>query len=98
MKRTITVIVLFVGIFQICLSQERYIQDSLDLYGHRPVYHFTSPATRMLDPNGLCFWKGNWHLFYQVLEESDGISIQALSGSARIKNIRAWKMNGIYSE
>jgi beta-fructofuranosidase len=32
---------------------------------HRPVYHFVSPESTMNDPNGLCFWQGRWHLFYQ---------------------------------
>ena len=30
-----------------------------------PTYHFLSPQGRIGDPNGLCFWKGHWHLFYQ---------------------------------
>jgi len=40
---------------------------------HRPVYHFTSPECPMHDPNGLCHWRGRWHLFYQALppEEPD---------------------------
>ena len=25
----------------------------------------------MNDPNGLCFWKGNWHLFYQAYPPED---------------------------
>ena len=33
---------------------------------HRPLYHFYSPECHMNDPNGLCFWKGHWHLFYQA--------------------------------
>lgn len=33
---------------------------------HRPLYHFVSPESTMNDPNGLCFWKGRWHLFYQA--------------------------------
>ncbi len=37
----------------------------------RPIYHFVSPESRMNDPNGLCFWKGNWHLFYQAYPPED---------------------------
>ena len=33
---------------------------------HRPGYHFVSPENMLNDPNGLCFWKGRWHLFYQA--------------------------------
>jgi beta-fructofuranosidase len=33
---------------------------------HRPAYHFVSPENMMNDPNGLCFWQGRWHLFYQA--------------------------------
>lgn len=32
---------------------------------YRPVYHFVSPESQLNDPNGLCFWQGRWHLFYQ---------------------------------
>ncbi len=33
---------------------------------HRPIYHYVNPEGRLNDPNGLCFWQGNWHLFYQA--------------------------------
>ncbi|MCK5759216.1 MAG: glycoside hydrolase family 32 protein [Clostridiales bacterium] len=33
---------------------------------HRPLYHATSPECAMHDANGLCFYKGHWHLFYQA--------------------------------
>ena len=36
-----------------------------------PVYHFVSPENRMNDPNGLCFWKERWHLFYQGYPPED---------------------------
>ncbi|MBM3859693.1 MAG: glycoside hydrolase family 32 protein [Verrucomicrobia bacterium] len=38
---------------------------------HHPLYHFTSPENRLNDPNGLCFWQGNWHLFYQGYPPED---------------------------
>ena len=33
----------------------------------RPLYHYCNPDGRLNDPNGLCFWQGRWHLFYQAM-------------------------------
>jgi beta-fructofuranosidase len=33
---------------------------------YRPLYHFVSPESQLNDPNGLCYWQGRWHLFYQA--------------------------------
>lgn len=41
-------------------SRERLATDR-----YRPLYHFVSPENMLNDPNGLCFWKGKWHMFYQ---------------------------------
>ncbi len=38
---------------------------------YRPLYHFVSPESRLNDPNGLCFWQGNWHMFYQAYPPED---------------------------
>lgn len=37
----------------------------------RPVFHFVNPEGNLNDPNGLSFWKGRWHLFYQAYPPED---------------------------
>lgn len=32
---------------------------------HKPIYHFVQPEGYLNDPNGLSYWRGKWHLFYQ---------------------------------
>lgn len=38
---------------------------------HRPIYHYVNPEAMLNDPNGLCFWQGRWHLFYQAYPPED---------------------------
>jgi len=49
---------------QFAESRQRRVADP-----YLPLYHFVSPESRLRDvpndPNGLCFWQGYWHLFYQ---------------------------------
>jgi beta-fructofuranosidase len=37
----------------------------------RPIYHYVNPEGNLNDPNGLSYWKGNWHLFYQAYPPED---------------------------
>ncbi|MAE59998.1 MAG: hypothetical protein CMJ49_01430 [Planctomycetaceae bacterium] len=32
---------------------------------YRPGYHYLAPSNWMNDPNGVIFWRGRYHLFYQ---------------------------------
>ena len=52
---------------------ERLAQSRLALAGdrHRPIYHYVNPEGMLNDPNGLCFWQGRWHLFYQAYPPED---------------------------
>ena len=47
-------------------SRKRQSKDQ-----YRPIYHFVSPESTLNDPNGLCFWQGNWHMFYQAYPPED---------------------------
>ena len=46
-------------------------RKSYDNDPHRPIYHYVNPENTLNDPNGLCFWKGFWHLFYQAYPPED---------------------------
>ncbi|MHC4166788.1 MAG: glycoside hydrolase family 32 protein [Planctomycetota bacterium] len=47
-------------------SRKKLLRDP-----HHPRYHFVSPENRLNDPNGLCFWQGRWHMFYQGYPPED---------------------------
>lgn len=47
-------------------SRKKLLKDP-----HHPIYHFVSPENRLNDPNGLCYWQGRWHLFYQAYPPED---------------------------
>jgi len=52
---------------------KRFAESRKELFKdpHHPIYHFVSPENRLNDPNGLCFWKGKWHMFYQAYPPED---------------------------
>ena len=38
---------------------------------YRPAYHYVNPEGNLNDPNGLCYWQGRYHLFYQAYPPED---------------------------
>lgn len=46
-------------------------QDTLSGEQYRPVYHFTPPGHWMNDPNGMVYYDGEYHLFYQHYPDSN---------------------------
>ncbi len=53
------------------LERFRKSREEMQKDPYLPLYHFTSPENRLNDPNGLCFWKGKWHMFYQGYPPED---------------------------
>ena len=52
----------------LCFAASRR-QLSADPY--RPLYHYVNPEGNLNDPNGLCYWQGRYHLFYQAYPPPD---------------------------
>lgn len=52
---------------------ERFAESRKELLKdpHHPIYHFVSPENKLNDPNGLSYWQGRWHLFYQGYPAED---------------------------
>jgi beta-fructofuranosidase len=53
------------------LQRMNNVRESMAGDPYRPVYHYINPEGNLNDPNGLCFWNGNWHLFYQAYPPED---------------------------
>jgi beta-fructofuranosidase len=51
---------------RLAASRRSYANDR-----YRPLYHYVNPEGMLNDPNGLCFWRGRWHLFYQAYPPED---------------------------
>ncbi len=58
-----------------------------------PIFHLISPAQWMNDPNGPIFYKGYYHLFYQMNPFSDDSGPRALRywGHVRSRDLVKWE-------
>jgi len=56
---------------------------------YRPLYHMSAPDKLIHDPNGLCQWRGRYHLFYQYKMPGGGWVIHW--GHACSDDLLHWK-------
>lgn len=70
-KAFICISYLFAVIF--CSCKNNHSTPKTDIYyteQHRPQYHFSPDSMWMNDPNGLVWYNGDYHLFYQYFPDS----------------------------
>jgi beta-fructofuranosidase len=70
------------------LLRMKQVRKSMKDDPYRPIYHYVNPEGNLNDPNGLCFWNGNWHLFYQAYPPEDP---RQHWGHAISKDLIHWK-------
>lgn len=56
--------------FAACHQQAPPVQSPATMEAHRPQFHFSPPANWMNDPNGMVYYEGEYHLFYQYYPDS----------------------------
>ncbi len=69
MKKILPVLLLL-ALFACKNSKSTGIGQSKMVEPHRPVFHFTPPENWMNDPNGMVYFEGEYHLFYQYFPDS----------------------------
>jgi fructan beta-fructosidase len=70
-NRHIFIYILFIWTFYSCKNENIYrVPVTGSKEQHRPEFHFTPDSMWMNDPNGMVYFDGEYHLFYQYFPDS----------------------------
>ena len=69
-------LIIYFGLLIACTAEKQEadqnaLSDTLYHEQHRPQFHFSPPRNWMNDPNGLVYFDGEYHLFYQHYPDSN---------------------------
>jgi fructan beta-fructosidase len=70
MIEKLTTVLFTLLIFFACQNTDDSSLSDVSAEAHRPHFHFTPPAKWMNDPNGMVYYEGEYHLFYQHYPDS----------------------------
>jgi len=74
-----------------CANEKNYTASSIAYHEqHRPQIHYSPPAKWMNDPNGMVYYNGTYHLFYQYYPDST-VWGPMHWGHATTKDLVHWK-------
>ncbi len=87
---------LLIALLFVCCNTVTTVPDKQNIYNekHRPQIHFSPKANWMNDPNGLVYYNGTYHLFFQYYPDST-VWGPMHWGHATSKNLVHWNEEAI---